>query len=87
MICDWSNYEEEVAILHSILQNQVDNIEYMIQHAKSPCHSPGHLLHYPFDITMVCPQPAAVCVIAIVVCSIKLYLQCIQQVKPVLLNR
>ncbi|XP_065909068.1 uncharacterized protein [Dysidea avara] len=52
MICNWSNYEEEISILHKILQEQVDNIEYMIQHTKRPCHSPGHLLHFPFDINM-----------------------------------
>ena len=56
MICNWSNYEEEISVLHKILQKQVDNIELMIQHAQRPCHSPGHLLHFPFDINMVCYQ-------------------------------
>ena len=54
LICDWSSYKEDVAMLRRIIQHQIDNANHMMQHGHQPCHSPGHLLHFPLDISMVC---------------------------------
>ena len=54
LVCDWSNYEEDIAMLRQIIQTQIDNADHMIRHGNQPCHSPGHLLHFPLDISMVC---------------------------------
>ena len=53
LLCDWTQYEDDITTLQDIVQQQVSHSEGFLQSGQLPCHSPGNLLHFPLTLEQV----------------------------------